>query len=69
MSQASFKGLEASLLHCPKCKKAVPVRKKLLIILPEGDKFEYLCSQCSLALATKIEAAEPTPRLPKVVFK
>jgi hypothetical protein len=59
MTQASFKSLEASLLHCPKCRKAVPVRKKLLIILPEGNKFEYLCTQCASALATKIEPDEP----------
>ena len=69
MSPAAFKGLEASLLHCPKCKKAVPVRKKLLIIIPEGNKFEYLCSHCSSALATKIELDEPTPVGRSVVFK
>ena len=55
MKRASFQGLEASLLHCPKCKKAVPVRKKLLIILPEGNKFEYLCVHCGSTLGTKIE--------------
>jgi len=29
--------MEASLLACPKCNRAVAVRKRLLLILPEGD--------------------------------
>lgn len=33
--------MEATLLLCPRCRVAVPVRKRLLLVLPEGDKFEY----------------------------
>ncbi len=47
--------MEASLLACPKCKVAVPVRKRLLLILPEGNKYEYLCPQCSSTCGTTIE--------------
>ncbi len=47
--------MEASLLACPKCKIAVPVRKRLLLILPEGNKYEYLCPQCSSTCGTTIE--------------
>jgi len=55
MDNASFQQLEATSLYCPQCKVAVPVRKRLLIVLPEGDKFEYLCSYCASSLGTKVE--------------
>jgi hypothetical protein len=42
----SFERMEASLLACPKCRRAVAVRKRLLLILPEGDKYEYVCPDC-----------------------
>jgi hypothetical protein len=50
-----FQGLEASSLFCPKCRKAVPVRKRLLLILPEGEKFDYVCSFCSSPIGSKLE--------------
>ena len=39
MGRDAFEQLEASLLFCPKCREAVPVRKPLLLILPQGNKF------------------------------
>lgn len=55
----SFERMEASLLACPKCKRAVPVRKRLLLVLPEGDKYEYLCPQCGATCGETIERAPP----------
>ena len=46
---------EATSLYCPRCKEAVPVRKKLLLILPQGDEYEYLCSRCGASVGIKIE--------------
>jgi hypothetical protein len=63
MSQDAFDQLEASLLFCPKCRQAVPVRKRLLLILPQGNKFEYLCSRCSSVCGDKIEPDDPRSRL------
>jgi hypothetical protein len=54
--QPAFQRMEASLLACPKCKVAVPVRKRLLLILPEGDKYEYVCPRCSSTCGTTIES-------------
>jgi len=54
--QAAFKRMEATLLACPKCKVAVPVRKRLLLILPEGDKYEYVCPQCASTCGTTVES-------------
>ena len=54
----AFERMEASLLACPKCKRAVPVRKRLLLILPEGDKYEYVCPQCGSTCGTTIQAED-----------
>ena len=54
-SRPDFQDLEASELFCPKCRKAVPVRKRLLLILPEGEKFDYVCSFCSSPIGSKLE--------------
>jgi len=48
-----FKELEASTLFCQKCTEAVPVRKKLLLALPQGDKYDYLCIQCGSSVGSK----------------
>jgi len=61
MARDAFEQLEASLLFCPKCREAMPVRKRLLLILPQGNKFEYLCTRCASICGDKIE-----PDLPAV---
>ena len=63
MDNASFQQLEATVLYCPQCKVAVPVRKRLLMVLPEGDKFEYLCSYCVSSLGTKVETQSKENKL------
>jgi hypothetical protein len=42
-------------LYCPNCKQAVPVRKRLLLILPNGDKYDYICACCGTSVGEKIE--------------
>ena len=56
---SSFEEFEATSLYCPRCRVAVPVRKKLLLVLPEGDEYEYLCTYCSASVGTKIDKAAP----------
>jgi hypothetical protein len=53
-----FREFDATELYCPRCRQAVPVRKRLLLILPEGDKFEYLCAYCSESVGTKINRGD-----------
>lgn len=53
--RAQYDQFEASALYCPKCRQAMPVRKRLLLVLPEGDKYEYLCAACSTTVGDKIE--------------
>ncbi len=61
--QSSFEELEASALFCPKCKEAVPVRKKLLLALPHGDKYDYLCVHCGSSVGTKVVSGVETMRI------
>jgi uncharacterized protein YbaR (Trm112 family) len=35
----SFREFEASSLFCPRCKQAHPVRKQVLLVLPDGNKY------------------------------
>jgi hypothetical protein len=51
--------MEASLLLCPKCRQAMPVRKRLLLVLPEGEKFDYICTKCDTVAGDKIERPAP----------
>ncbi len=50
-----YKEFEATELYCNRCQQAVPVRKRLLLVLPEGDKYEYLCAFCSESVGFKID--------------
>ena len=51
----SFGELEASSLFCPRCKRANPVRKKLLLVLPSGNKYDYTCSVCGAPVGGKTD--------------
>ncbi len=35
------------------------MRKRLLIVLPEGDKFEYTCAHCGTISGDKVERESP----------
>ena len=52
---AGYGSLEASLLHCPRCRQAMPVRKRLLLVLLDGEKHEYVCQRCGTPCASKME--------------
>lgn len=59
MQKSNFEEFEATSLYCPRCKTAVPVRKRLLLVLPEGDEYEYLCAYCSSSVGIKIDKNAP----------
>ena len=48
-----FGDLVASELYCPKCKRSMPVRERLLLILPDGDIIEYRCAQCGTSVGER----------------
>jgi hypothetical protein len=53
--RGEFEELEATELYCSTCRRAVPVRKFLLLVLPEGDKYEYRCRVCGSTAGDKID--------------
>lgn len=58
-----FDKFRATELYCPKCRRAMPVRERLLLVLPEGDKYEYLCAYCGTSVGDRIEKGEQKPIL------
>ena len=51
----AFKELEATELYCDRCKTAVPVREKLLLIVPGKNLYEYLCTRCGRSLGKRTQ--------------
>ncbi|HOX28544.1 MAG TPA: hypothetical protein PLQ76_05245 [bacterium] len=48
-----FKNLNATHLYCERCGMATPVRERLLLILPDGELYEYICSRCGASLGKR----------------
>jgi hypothetical protein len=48
-----FESLRASSLYCKKCATAMPVREKLLLILPDKEIYDYLCTGCASSLGQR----------------
>jgi hypothetical protein len=43
---------------------AMQVRKRLLLVLPEGDKYEYVCPHCGSTCGDTIIKDDPSGRRP-----
>jgi uncharacterized Zn finger protein len=50
----TYKDFDATELYCPRCQKAVAVRKRLLLILQEGEKYDYTCVYCGTSIGDKL---------------
>lgn len=48
-----FESFKASRLYCRRCGKSMPVRERLLLILPDKDLHEYLCTGCGDSLGER----------------
>ena len=51
----SFGEFEATSLFCPTCKRATPARKKLLLVLSGGTKYDYVCAECGTTVGGKTD--------------
>jgi hypothetical protein len=51
----AYREFEAQSLFCPRCGRAVAVRKKLLLVLPTGVKYDYVCQQCGTPVGGKVD--------------
>ncbi|HEY7365570.1 MAG TPA: hypothetical protein VIE37_15855 [Methylomirabilota bacterium] len=52
---SSFEEFEATSLFCPRCRRATPTRKKLLLVLPTGNKYDYVCGECGAPVGGKTD--------------
>jgi DNA-directed RNA polymerase subunit RPC12/RpoP len=48
-----YEDLQATYLYCDNCGGSMPVREKLLLILPDGYLFEYFCVNCGRVVGDK----------------
>jgi hypothetical protein len=53
MSQQQFENFTASTLYCEKCRATTPVREKLLLVLPDREVFDYLCTECGSSVGQR----------------
>jgi len=53
MSQQQFENFTASTLYCEKCRAAMPVRERLLLVLPDKEIFDYLCTGCGSSVGRR----------------
>jgi hypothetical protein len=66
--QSQFENFTASSLYCEKCRAATPVRERLLLVLPDKEIFDYLCTECGSSVgqrevtAGEKMMAQATPR-------
>lgn len=48
-----YDDLKATYLYCNTCGGSMPVRERLLLILPDGYLFEYFCVRCGDVVGDK----------------
>jgi uncharacterized Zn finger protein len=54
MARETYKDFDATELYCPRCKRAVRVLKRLLLIVPQGEKYDYSCAFCGMSVGDKL---------------
>ena len=48
-----FEHLRAAQLYCAKCGGPREVRERLLLVLPDKEIYDYLCTGCASSLGTR----------------
>jgi hypothetical protein len=67
--EKSFDQLNAALLYCNKCGRAMPVRQRLLLVLPDGELYDYTCQRCGSSVGSKTERSTSNILSPLVIPK
>jgi hypothetical protein len=66
---SQFKTLRASSLYCQKCKAAMPVRERLLLVLPDKEIYDYLCTGCASSVGQReVGAADQGAAAPSLLI-
>jgi hypothetical protein len=63
MRRETYKDFDATELFCPNCRRAVPVRKRLLLVLSNGDKYDYSCVFCGTSVGDKTVSQKDNLRI------
>lgn len=48
-----FENFRAAQLYCSKCGGPREVRERLLLVLPDKEIYDYLCTGCASSLGTR----------------
>ena len=59
----AFEELQATVLFCNHCRAPRPVRERLLLVLPDGELHEYLCTGCGSSVGSRKVTGAPPPLL------
>lgn len=60
---SQYGSFRASLLFCGTCREATPTRERLLLVLPTGNLYEYICTQCGASTGSKTDKDQQEGRL------
>jgi len=63
MARETYKDFDATELYCPLCKRAVRVCKRLLLIVPQGEKYDYTCESCGTSVGDKLVTMRDNARI------
>ena len=55
--EQSFDQFNAALLYCNKCRESDAGKRTLLLVLPEGELYDYTCQACNSSVGSKTERA------------
>lgn len=50
-----FEKITATHLFCDNCGMSMPVSEKLLLVLPDGNLYDYICAGCGKSVGTRQE--------------
>ena len=64
--QKDFEELEASQLFCPTCRRAMPVRKRLFLVLLDKEMFDYICTGCGSVVGKKEQPWRSPPQCSRI---
>jgi len=53
IEMSQFENFTASSLYCDKCKETMPVRERLLLVLPDKELYDYLCTGCASSVGSR----------------
>jgi len=62
-SAKQYEDLQATYLYCNNCGGSMPVRQRLLLILPDGELYDYRCLQCGAVVGEKKTKLNPKQRI------